>query len=103
MNKTSQFVTRSEHDESKEAKRVLMTDPFGGLVTEGNFTLAFAYDGNGDLLYLGRAQIGTATSEAAWQIRKLTYSAGDLTGITWAQATDAFTNEWDERANYSYS
>lgn len=98
---TDQAVTRREHDLSTEAKRVVGTDPFGGLVTEGNFTTAIdSVDAN--TTYIGNAQIGTATSIAEWQIKKITVS-GTVTLIQWANGTDAFTAEFDERLTYTYS
>ena len=98
---SDQAVTRREHDLSAEAKRVLATDPFGGLVTEGNFTTAYD-EVSASVAYFGIAQIGTAPSVAEWQIKKITVS-GTVTLIQWANATDAFTAEWDERASYTYS
>jgi len=98
---SDQAVTRREHNQEVEAKRVINTDPFGGEVTEGNFTTAFD-EVSSTLSYMGIAQIGTATSVAEWQIKKITVS-GTVTLIQWANGTDAFTAEWDERVSYSYS
>lgn len=98
---TDQAVTRREHDLSAEAKRVVGTDPFGGLVTEGNFTTAID-EASATVTYIGKAQIGTATSVAEWQIKKITVS-GTVTLIQWANGTDAFTAEFDERLTYTYS
>lgn len=98
---TDQAVTRREHVQEIEAKRVVGTDPFGGLLTEGNFTTAVD-SVDSDTTYIGYAQIGTATSVAEWQIMKVTRS-GTITLLQWAEGTDAFTNEWDERLTYSYS
>lgn len=53
--------------------------------------------------YLGKAQVGTATSAATWQIQKLTFGTdGDVT-ITWADGNASFDNIWDNRASLSYS
>ena len=53
--------------------------------------------------YLGKAQVGSATSAAVWQIQKLTFGIdGDVT-ITWADGNAAFDNVWDNRASLSYS
>lgn len=98
---TDQAVTRREHDLSAEAKRVVGTDPFGGLVTEGNFTTAIDKV-SATVTYIGKAQISTATSVAEWQIKKITVS-GTVTLIQWANGTDAFTAEFDERLTYTYS
>ena len=98
---TDQAVTRREHNQTVEAKRVIGTDPFGGLLTDGNFTVAVD-KADGNTTYVGNAQIGTATSEVGWQIQKVTVS-GTITLIQWASGTDAFINEWDERLTYEYS
>jgi hypothetical protein len=89
---TSQAVERREHDLAKQAKRVISTDPFGGLVTDGNFDVLF----DGD--YVGQAQLGTATSTAGWQIMKV-----NNTGVSFADSTDGFTKVWDNRATYTFS
>lgn len=51
--------------------------------------------------YIGKAQIGSSTSESVWQIKKLDSTSGLV--ITWANGTDEFTNEWDERGALSYA
>jgi hypothetical protein len=58
-----------------------------------------------DLIYRAEAQPGTATSAAAWRIRKIDIdnaSKGDLS-TTWADGNDNFDNVWDDRAILSYS
>ncbi len=52
--------------------------------------------------YVGEASIGTATSSAAWRIKKITYTGSSLS-ITWADGDDNFDNVWDNRASLSYS
>jgi hypothetical protein len=55
------------------------------------------------LAYLGKAQVGTATSAAGWQIQKLDFGIdGDVT-VTWADGNAGFDNVWDNRASLSYS
>lgn len=98
---SQQAVERREHQLDVEAKRVINTDPFGGLVTDGNYTTMID-EASATVTYVGKAQIGTATSVAEWQIKKITV-AGSVTSITYASGTDAFTNEWDERATYVFS
>lgn len=96
-----QALDRAEHDKTAVAKRVISADPFGGLITEGNFTTKVeVVDAN--TTYIGIAQIGTLPSVAQWQIKKITVS-GTVTSIEWAESTDTFTNEWDERATYNYA
>lgn len=98
---TSQAVTRKEHVIEQEAKRVIPVDPFGGILTDGNFTV-YIDEASDTVTYIGKAQIGTATSEAKWQIKKI-YSSGTDTSITWADGTDEFSKVWDNRSSYSYS
>ena len=52
--------------------------------------------------YIGRANHGTATSSAAWQIQKITVS-GTATTIAYANASDNYDQVWDDRASLSYS
>lgn len=53
--------------------------------------------------YLGKAQVGSATSAAVWQIQKLTFGVdGDVT-VTWADGDAVFNNVWDDRASLTYS
>ena len=61
-----------------------------------------AYDGSGNLQYIGYAAPGTATSAAAWQIRKLTYSGGDVTQVDFAGSVNDYTKVWDDRTTYAY-
>jgi len=68
------------------------------------YTQQFDYDADGNVIYIGRADIGTATTAALWQIRKMTYSAaGDLLTIQFAKGDDGYTNIWDNRASLAYS
>lgn len=76
--------------------------------TESTLAATYAmrgdYDINGNLIYLGRASIASATSSALWQLRKLTYDVnGNLVSITWADGDQNYNNVWDNRASYSYS
>lgn len=67
---------------------------------------ALRYDQDADpptLAYLGEADPGTATSSAAWRIKKLTFGGdGDVT-TEWADGDSSFNNVWDNRASLSYS
>lgn len=98
---SAQAASRREHNLEKEAKRVQMVDAFGGVITSGNMT-TYIEDLGGGTVYVGYAQIGTATSAAGWQIMKVSEVAG-VTSITWADATDEFIKVWNNRASYTYS
>lgn len=52
--------------------------------------------------YIGKANHGTATSAASWQIQKVTVS-GTVTTIAYAAGSDNYNQIWDNRASLSYS
>jgi len=51
--------------------------------------------------YIGRAKLGTLTSEAQWQIQKMAV-AGNVTSIKWAGGDDDFNQIWDNRTSLTY-
>ncbi len=53
------------------------------------------------VLYVGKAAAGSATSAAAWQIRRITTTGSNLS-VQHAGSTNAFTGIWDNRAGLSY-
>lgn len=65
------------------------------------------YDGNNNLIYAGFAPVGSSTSVATWQIKKLTYTGTNLTSVTWpelnSKASTDYEFSWDDRATYTYS
>jgi hypothetical protein len=62
-----------------------------------------------NLIYRGYARPGVATSEAKWQICKMTYDGDDnVTNIDWPEADNGsasseFIFVWDDRASYTFS
>ncbi len=52
--------------------------------------------------YIGKAKHGTNTSDAQWQIKKISVS-GTVTSISFANGDDAFNQIWDNRTSLSYS
>jgi hypothetical protein len=92
MNKSSQAVTRSEHNDRIASKRVQLVDPFGGVVTEGNYEVRW------DESYIGQAQIGTLETEEGWQILKI-----GTNGVSYADSTDEFIKVWEDRDTYTYT
>lgn len=58
-----------------------------------------------EVLYLGEADPGAATSAAKWRIRKFLYDSGtdNVSEINWASGNDKFDKVWDNRTTYSYS
>ncbi len=69
----------------------------------GNWTQLLDYDADGNVIYHGKAIPGTASSAAAWQIKKFAYTAGNLTAITFANGSADYSAVWDDRASLSYS
>lgn len=51
--------------------------------------------------YVGFAQCGTPTSEAGWQISRITIAAS-ITTVEWADGDGKFDNVWDDRASLEY-
>jgi len=79
----------------------------GGFVTETisspEMTIKIEYS-SGNPIYIGMTEIGNATGDAKWQIKKITYDVdGNPTDIQWADGTAEFVKVWDNRATYSYS
>lgn len=54
------------------------------------------------ITYVGKAAMGSATSDTVWQIKRISVS-GTVTTISYADGVSNYTKEWDERTNYSYS
>lgn len=52
-----------------------------------------------NLVYLGKATPGTATSAASWQIKRYNKSTGHM---SFADDATTFTKTWDSRTGYSY-
>lgn len=63
----------------------------------------YAYDGNGKMLYRGKARCGTATTSAVWSVQQYNYDGSNLASILWANGSTSFSNIWDDRAELSYS
>jgi len=62
------------------------------------------FDADKLLLFLGEAAPGTATSFAAWRIRKFFYDANKrLIEIKWAEGTGEFVHKYDDRAGFTYT
>lgn len=79
------------------------------IVQDSEVALQAQNDANGNPIFLGRAKVGTATSEAIWQIRAIAYDANQgVTDITWPEnsegnASAEFEFVWDDRATYTFS
>lgn len=51
--------------------------------------------------YIGKVKQGGDTSEAIWQIKKISVS-GNITSITYADSNDQYDNVWDDRGTLTY-
>lgn len=77
--------------------------------TDGEVALRAQNDGSGNAIYIGRAKVGTLTSESKWQISYQEYDGNNsITLRTWPQdangnASNAYAFEWDDRATYTFS
>ena len=69
---------------------------------EQRYTTRIAYSGNNPE-YIGEAFPGSSAGDAAWRIKKLTYSGDNVTEINWAEGTEKFTNVWSSRTTYTYT
>ena len=62
--------------------------------------LSVRMDDGATYLYVGKAQPGSATSSALWQIQRITQSD---TTILFADGNQNFDNIWDNYASLSFS
>lgn len=53
--------------------------------------------------YLGKAACGASTSQAVWQIIKLTTDANGGITISYANGTPHYDNIWTNRASLTYT
>ena len=77
-------------------------------VHDGEVSMLIETDGVGNPLYIGRAMVGTASTEAKWQISFQTYDASDsLISKEWPLSDGVASNDylfvWDDRAGYTFS
>ena len=71
---------------------------------QDNYMTALDYDSSGNLIYIGKANMGSSKADAVWSIRKLVYDASNnLTDMLWANGDGAFNNIWNNKTAISYS
>ena len=74
--------------------------PFKGVQLVPNKLLIDEADGS--TTYIGVTKQGGDTSEAVWQIRKISLN-GSVTSILFADGNDKYDNIWDNRASLTYT
>ncbi len=68
----------------------------------GNYALQYAEDsGDNNILYVGEAPIGSATSSAVWRIQRWDITTGAIK--KWADGNSNFDNIWDNRETLTYN
>lgn len=60
-------------------------------------------DEEAPITYIGEAAPGTATTAAAWRIRRVDETNAPDIDIEWANGTADFDKVWDDRGTYGYS
>ena len=110
IEKSEQTVLNQSFDREFNvlAVEALVYNPDTGAMdrmTQPGATTTATYEGRNDttsdtnLVYLGKATPGTATSAAGWQIKRYNKSAGHM---SFADDATTFTKVWDDRTSYSY-
>ena len=69
----------------------------------GSMKTRSVYVSGSDILYLGFAAPGTATSAAAWQIRRISNYTENDPYVDFAGGTNNFDQVWDDYATLDYS
>ena len=68
---------------------------------KGDYAINVQVDsGDSNVEYIGIAPIGSLTSQAVWQIKKVNYTTGTI--ITWADSDKSSNNIFDDRESLSY-
>jgi len=101
---SEQGVLNESRDELFKVLAMLPVEWDGGtkIFRAQSSNVAVRFDPTNDpILYLGKAPIGTTTSDAKWQISKLDTSSGFVK--TWADGDADFDNVWDNRTSLTYN
>lgn len=79
----------------------LQVDADGNLISTAPSYATRIDEASATVTYIGNSLPGSATSAAAWQIKKIDETSGTV--ITWASGNANFNKVWDDRASYTYS
>lgn len=100
----SSYICTVAHT-NQEPPNASYWDVLAAAGVDGGTALPYAVeldDAGSGVTYVGKADPGTATSAAGWQIQRITETTGDLT-IEWADGDALFNNVWDNHLSLSYS
>jgi len=104
---TQPSIDQEEHTHigGVAGKKVFVVDSVGNIIDfpgDSNWAINVQVDsGDTNIEYVGRANIGSATSDAVWQIMKVNDNTGTV--VTWADGNENFDNVFDNREALSYS
>jgi len=79
------------------------------IVQDSEVAMQIENDAEGNPIYIGRAKVGTQTSESKWQISFQTYDANDaLETMTWPEnslgnPSSEYEFVWNDRLTYTYN
>ena len=93
---TSQAIDNWSFDESLGVSMVEIIGSDG--TTQGERTTIIRMVGN--YTYIGKAPIGSATSSAVWQVKRLDTTNG--LDKMWADSNSAYDNIWDNYLTLTY-
>lgn len=84
-------------------KKVFIMDTKGNVADLDQDLLLNVQDHSTDpnITYIGKADIGSLTSEAVWQIKEINQATGST--IKFADGDNAYNNVFDNRESLSYS
>ena len=57
---------------------------------------------NDNVIYAGKAQVGSSTNSPVWSISKTTIVNDDIS-VQWAEGTALFDKVWNDRLTYTYA
>ena len=81
----------------------IRTNNDGGVVVDGTGEYTIKIDQpTSSTTYIGKANIGSATTQAVWQIRKYDKN-GTETTLYWADSNTYFDNIWDDRTSLDFT
>lgn len=98
-------ITQLRVDPTTKRLKVLQSALDSGIDTVATDTIKYTTlidEVSSTVTYIGKADVGSATSASVWQIMKISVS-GTITNFAWASGVTTFTKKWDDRATYTYS